>query len=465
MKKLFTVILAVVLGLCCVSCDSNHRGKDFVATVKIGYYEAGYGTEFMDYWTEEYNKAHSDEKIDFQIDSNVAASSIGTSLENEASMNDIYLSLATNWAGWARSGWIEPIDDLYEMTNDDGTKFEDAFISGMDTYGSLDGHRYVVPQSGPLANGFVYSEKIFNQHGWKVPKTVEELYDLVDQINADPVNNDSNSKNDIAPFAWGGQVMSYWNAVVQSWWSQYEGADYMIDFYQNPSAEKYKNREGLKKALQIFENLICTGEGTPKNSLPGAMGKNHLIMQNDFIQGRAAMCSGVYGIVNETKLLIDDDFNMKIFSPAIDGAKTGEDGKPLTISVCSDFDFMFIAKQSNVKDYAKKFILWISTKDMASAYIKYTSGGSPYEYNPEKLDNLNSLTQSMIDATDDHFIVVQSGSDNLINQLGKITCWPMGEPYIDMLLNNKSVNKVLEEQYYYVISKWSQWEKDAGITT
>ncbi len=467
-KKLISMLLSIctVFGVCAsaTGCgDDAAKKAGTVATVKIGYYKAGYGTEFMDYWTEEYNKAHPDEKIYFDIDHTVGASGIGMALENNAGICDIYLSLATNWAGWARSGWIEPLDDLYTMKNDDGVVFEDAFIGGLEEYGKLDGTRYVLPQSGPLANGFVYSEKMFEEHNWPVPTTVEELYELVDIINNDPVNKDADKNNDIAPFAFGGQVMAYWNTVVQGWANQYDGAEAVRDFYVNPSPDKYKTREGTKKALQIFQNLICSGEGTAINSIPGAMGKNHLLMQNDFVLGKAAMVSGAYGIVNETAAIIDPDARLKMFWPHIEGAQTAEDGEPMIVGCGNEFDFMFIAKNSKVKDYAKKFLLWISTQDMASAYIRYTNGGSPYKHNPDKLGTLHSLTQSMLDHTNDHFISVIGTSEHPITQYGKITFWPCGEPYTQMLTQNMTPTQVINQNYNYVKSNWSTWEKDSGM--
>ncbi len=469
MKKFISMLLSVctVFGLVACGKGKEESKGDYVATVKIGYYEAGYGEGFMDYWTKEYNKAHPDEKIKFKIDPNVGASSIGSALENNAGLNDIYLSLATSWAGWARRGWIEPLDDLYQMTNEDGVKFEDAFIGGFEEYGYLDGNRYVIPQSGPAGNGFVYSEKMFNEHGWIVPTTVDELFTLIDQINNDPVNKDSNKNNDIAPFAWGGQVAAYWNTVVQMWANQIDGPEKLKDFYVNPSADKYKpeNRQGLKKALQTFERMICSGEGEPINSIDGAVSKNHLLMQNDFVLGRAAMVSGVYGLVNETKDIIDPDCNLRIFFPAIEGAHTAEDGTPLNIGCGTEFDFMFIAKASKVKDYAKKFLLWISTKDMASAYIRYTHGGSPFVHNPETLGELDTLTRDMVNmASADNWVTVVGTSEHPITQYGKITVWPMGEPYSTMVLQNWSAQKVLDEQYKYVVSNWSTWEHDSGLT-
>jgi hypothetical protein len=465
MKKFIALLLSFATVFSLAACGGGGGGGDYVATIKIGYYEAGYGTEFMDFWTEEYNKAHPDEQIYFDIDPNVGAAGIGSALENEAGMMDIYLSLATNWAGWARAGWIEPLDDLYEMENADGVKFEDAFASeGFAEYGKLDGHRYVIPQSGPMGNGFVYSEKMFQEHGWEVPETVDDLFELVETINNDPVNKDNNPNNDIAPFAWGGQVAAYWNTVVSMWEAQYEGPEYMEDFYQNPSPEKYATRTGLKKALTIFQDLICSGEGTAINSISGAMGKNHLLMQNDFVQGRAAMVSGIYGIVNETKEIIDEDCNLKCFLPTIDGAKLAPNGKPYTVMAGTDFDFMFIAKASKVKDYAKKFLLWISTQDMASAYIKYTAGGSPFKYNPDKLDGLHSLVRSAVDmAAQENFVVISTVSSHPINQLGKIVLWPMGEPYSSMVTLNTSPAKVIADNAAWVANNWATWERDSGM--
>ena len=196
------------------------------------------------------------------------------------------------------------------------------------------------------------------------------------------------------------------------------------------------------------------------------MGKNHLLLQKDFVQYRAAMISGIYGIVNETKEYIDPDCDLKIFLPAIDGAKTDDDGNPLIVIAgdATQNDFMFIAKASEVKEYAKKFLVWLSTKDMASAYIRYTAGGSPYKYDPDKLDGITSLTRSCLEmASKPNFVVVDTTTDDPIVKLGKITMWPQGEPYSSMVLQNKSPSSVIKSQATYVASQWPEWERLAGV--
>ena len=435
---------------------------EYAAELRIGYYQAGYGKEFMDFWTTEYNKAHPGEQLKFIIDDTVTASSIGTRLENNAELCDVFFSLATDWASWVRSGWVEPLDDLYAMQNDDGTVFAEAFTDGMEEYGQLNGQQWVVPASGAAATGFVYSQKLFDEHKWKVPETVDELYDLVDEINQLPCNTDDNPLNDLAPFAWGGQVMSYWNSVVTRWWAQYDGAEKIKSFYDPQSAETYKDRKGLEEALNVFRNLICTGEGEPKNSMQGAMSKNNILMQNDFVQGKAAMLVGVYGVLNETSAIVPEDFDMRMFMPYIDGAKKGENDKPINIIVYTDFDFMFIPKASQNKDYAKKFLLWISTQDMAAAYLKYTNSLSSFACDTANVEGLPSLTQSIVENSKDMEIVIGT-SDNPLTQSGKIVVWPAGEPYTSMVLKNKTPKEIIEEQYQYVAARWDTWEEDAGV--
>ena len=464
MKKLTALLMIIVMALCVFGAckKAAEDNTNYAAELRIGYYQAGYGKEFMNYWTSEYNKAHPDEQIKFIVDDTVMASSIGTRLENSAELCDIFFSLATDWASWVRSGWVEPLDDLYTMKNDDGTVFADAFTDGMEQYGQLNGERWVIPVSGASATGFVYSQKLFDEQGWEIPQTVDDLYELVDKINQLPCNTDSNPLNDLAPFAWGGQVMSYWNSVVTRWWAQYDGAEKIKAFYDPESAEVYKDRTGLKEALEIFRNLICTGEGEPKNSLQGAMSKNNILMQNDFVQGKAAMLVGVYGVLNETASIIPDDFDMRMFMPYIEEAQKDADGNPINIIICTDFDFMFIPKASTNKDYAKKFLLWISTQDMAAAYLKYTNSLSSFECDTSKVEGLSSLTQSIVENSKDMEIVIGT-SDNPLTQSGKIVVWPAGEPYTSMVLKNKTPSEVITEQYQYVASRWPTWTEDAGM--
>ena len=469
-KVFLAAMLACILALSCVGCKGDEEivlGDDYVGTLKIGYYEAGYGKEFMKAWTEGYNEAHPDAKIYFDVDDTVATGAIGNRLETKSELCDIFMGLATNWQDWARKGFLEPLDDLYTMTNDDGNVFEEAMLDGYATYGKINGTRYVVPVSAGV-NGFAYDRRLFRENGLKVPVTVDDLFDVVEQINALPCNNDSDINNDIAPFAWGGQVAAYWNVPVMTWWAQYDGEDKINEFYQMESPDVYKNREGLKKALEIFRQLICTGEGTTKNSLPKAMSKNHIMMQNDFVLGRAAMLVSMGGVYNETKDIIDEEFEMDMFpTPYIDGAKKDENGNYIDVAMATDFDFMIIPKEAENKELAKKFLLWVSTEEMAKAYLQHTGTTmSTFKFDFSEVDSIPGLpemSKSMVRAIAKTKTLICS-SDNPLVESGRLTTWAgTGAPYTTMVLDNKSPTEILNMGYDFASVNWDTYRKELGM--
>lgn len=466
-KKILTITTAFVLMLTAVfSACGETDNTNYVGTVKIGYMRAGYGIEFAEVWTEEYNKAHPDEQIKFIIDDAVDGGYIGSRLDTESEICDIFMSMEQSWQNWARSGWIEPLDDLMEMTNDDGKVFGDVLQDSYDVYGLLDGKRYVLPMCGPSAPGFTYNATMFEELGLgDPPTTVTELKALVDKINALPVNNDSNKNNDIAPFAWGGLVPSYWNSAVLTWWAQLDGEEKLKEFYEMETVEVYapNARPGLKKALELFRELICTGTGVPKNSLDGAMSKNNIRMQNDFVLGKAAMMVGVYGVENETKDLIDPDTVLKMFYiPYIDGTQE-KDGKPIKIMALEGQDFMFIPSASKNKELAKKFLLWISTERMCREFTRTTSFAAPFKYDRDNIEGVSALTQSMMDASEDIVMVGHSFSSNpIVNQLQLFVFGANWPPYADMVTKNMTPQEVLETAYSTAKAKWGPLSEQFG---
>lgn len=460
--KLVTFVLLAVLALSSFAGCGDRGLGDCVAEVTIGYNEAGYGNDYLKYWAQKYNEAHPDEKIKFDFDN--AVGSISSRLQNNSEIKDIFISLATNWQSWARSGWLEPLDDLYAMTNEDGNVFGETFRGGFENYGKINNVRYVMPQSGAGSGGFVYSKKLFDTYGWEVPHTITDLYALVDKINALPCNTDKNPNNDLAPFAWGGQVIGYWNWFIYAIWGQVEGEEKLNEFWQAESPEIYKDMPGLQRGLEIFRELICTGEGVPKNSLDGAMSKNHIFSQNDFVQGKAAMLINIGGVYNETKKTIPDDFDMRMFPyPYVEDAKKDENGDYININVATDFDFICIPKTAKNKEYAKKFLCFISTNEAAQIYTKYTGGPSPFVYDMTHIEGLDGFIQSIMEASQ-NVRCVMAISENPLVEAGKINVFPStGVPYGDMIQKNLKVSTILTTNYNYAVANWNNWKADIGL--
>lgn len=461
---LLTFIMALPLGL--IACGGDVDEVNYVGTVKIGYARAGYGREFAEAWTEGYNLAHPDEQIKFVIDDAVDSGVIGGRLETNSQMCDIFMVLETGWHDWARAGWIEPLDDIMDDVNEDGKVFGDVLKDEYETYGIIDGKRYVLPQSGNAASGFAYDETLWKKHNLgEPPKTVDELKALVEKINNLPCNTDADEDNDIAPFAWGGMVAGYWNSPVYSWWAQYDGYDKVKEFFEMETVDVYseENRPGLKKALELFRELICTGQGVPKNSLKGAISKNHVLMQNDFVLGKAAMLVGVNGLQNETEKLVDPDSVFKMFyTPYIDGAKVDQEtGEPIKIGISLGQDFMFIPSASQNKELAKKFLVWISTEEMCRSYSRYSSFVAPYYYNTENIEGVSPLTQSLLDESEGIQMLGSIYSSNPIVMQLRLGIWGGNTaPYESMVVNNLTPSQALRNAESFARSQWQALQNE-----
>ncbi|MBP5467511.1 MAG: extracellular solute-binding protein, partial [Clostridia bacterium] len=246
------------------------------------------------------------------------------------------------------------------------------------------------------------------------------------------------------------------------WWAQYDGEEKVKEFFDMEEVEVYDRRTGLEEGLKLFRELICTGEGVPKNSLPGAMSQNHVRMQNAFVLGKAAMLVGVYGLQNETAKLVSEDSVLKMFyTPFIDGAKTDEQGNPIKIMITDGQDFMFIPKASKNKDLAKKFLCWISTNEMCRAYTRYTSFAAPYKYNTDNIEGISALAQCMIDETKDIVMVGHIFSENpIVNQLRLLVWGSNSSPYDKMVLNNITPREALQGASDFAKGQWSNLQRE-----
>ena len=473
-KKVLVLLMSLLIlssfGLAACDRGGPSGGGNYVGTLRIGFYRAGYG-DFVTPMAEAYNRAHPDEQINFIVDDTVDALFIKSKLETGAEDFDLYYVMQSGWADYAAKGYLAPLDDLMDMTNEDGNKYSEVLREEYTNYGVLNGKRYLVPQSGASAGGFAYNEVMFNQYGWEAPTTLDELRDLVDKINALPCNTDSDPDNNIAPFAWGGSVAGMWNAAVWSWWGQYDGQEALEEFYAMETVDVFKpeNRQGLEKALEIFQEFSCSGEGTPINALDGCMSKNHLTMQRDFVMGKAAMQAGVYGLVNETKEIIDPEKTVLRFfyAPFVDGAKVDEEtGEPIKISVNLGQDFAYVPAKSHNIDLAKKFILWTSTQDMCRLYSQSTAFPAPYYADYSNIEGADKITQDILDATQEAVIVGYTNTTNPISNQERLNIWTgTGDPYQDMVLNNTSPKTVLQRCYDYVNTDeiWgAYWEEFFG---
>ena len=184
-------------------------------------------------------------------------------------------------------------------------------------------HYYIFPASTTVT-GIVYNKTMFDENGWTVPTTVEELTALCEKIVTD-----TNGK--VKPFVYPGTVGGgYWDFVGQNWWLQASGLEKMEEFMKFESPELFNADKssspsyGKLKMLQTFENLLAKNRSKYIVALSASY--DHLQAQQAFGAGKAAMIPNGSWIQNESGEDIEDEIRMMPV-PFLKDALKDENGK------------------------------------------------------------------------------------------------------------------------------------------
>lgn len=408
-------------------------------TIWIAFAETGYGRAFLEEWIKEFQEANPDKDYEFYLEGDPQMTAeIYTRLSTHNEVPDLFFSLDTNWQQWAARGLLHNLDEVYGAAVDEsGMKMVDFLQENIRDFGKLsDGHYYVVPWSDGV-NGLIYNYTMFEQYGWEVPETVDELMVLIDEINALDCNHDDNKDNDIAPFAWSGTQANYWDFVVDNWWAQYEGEQAYNEFFTFEDPITY-TQQGRVEALRVFNDLLVNENtyAAPKNSIEGAMGTTYTLAQTAFIQGKSAMIPNGPWLENEMREVMPEDFEMRMMpTPFIEGAKKDENGEYIRINASSAGDFFCIPKEAPNIDGAIEFLKFINTRASVESYTRVTGAMRPFQYRGSEVEGLNvsNFMRSCLEIYENSTTVYYYSTSpmNWANRLGK---WPqIGSPYVAMI--------------------------------
>ena len=443
MKKVVLVLLSITLTLSLAACGKKKAdsGKERLV---IAFAEAGYGRG----WLENLEAAFEaeNENVDIILDGNPnMTANAGPKIESGRDLADIYFLLETNWQRWATRGYLEPLDDLYEMETEPGVTLEDKLIDEVVEFGRIGDNMYALPWNDGVT-GLVYNSKMFRDKGWEVPETVNDLIDLTEQIKTEGAG--------VKPFTWPGQYSAYWNFVVYGWWAQYEGLEAMNEFYQFESPEVFK-QEGKLKALEAYETLI----GDQSNSTAGVNGLIHTQAQMQFINGFAAMIPNGLWIESEMKAALPAGFEMKMMPiPTIEGAKEPKINNSML------GDFIVVPKQARNKELAKEFLRFMAEDKQLLQYTKDTGTPRPFEYDPTTIEGLSPFILSALEIWKNSKSFYIISKSPLYYGVYVNTFPKSGAPYGDIYLGEESAQSVWNGDYQYVFERWDEFKRNAGMT-
>lgn len=210
---------------------------------------------------------------------------------------------------WGQPAFIDEVIDagiLAELNIDDYKEY--GFLEGSLNGFSKHGNLYGLPRTSDVM-GFFYNEKMFEDNGWEVPQTYDELLALADTINATgmiPVSMDGADKWPLA---------IYYNDILVKLHG--EG---IMDFQVSAIEAKDWSAPELLEAAQILQETAQAGLFQT-----GFETSDYGTSMNLFANGQAAMFymgSWETSMANNEDVIPEVRENINVFTmPVIDGGK------------------------------------------------------------------------------------------------------------------------------------------------
>lgn len=201
---------------------------------------------------------------------------------------------------------LEELDDVLDAENLEGEKIRDTLFGGVEAPGTFDG-RFVALNYVMTVYGIWYSSTLFEENGWEVPTSWQDLKALGEAAKA---------KGKYL-FLWGKEAATYYQTMVVDSAVIQAGDDFRIPFENlDPNAWSHP---AVQSILEILHDLIASGYVKP-----GGAGTQFTQAQSQWSLDQEALLypSGSW-IENEMKKTTADNFKMKgIAELPLDGNQT-----------------------------------------------------------------------------------------------------------------------------------------------
>ena len=450
-KRFLPAALAAVLALS-AGCGSNaNKGSNGVEQIYVGYYEGAFLDSHWKSWEALYNAAHPNEKVELILEGDPA---YGMALENTLMTGvtpDIITSPMT-WRLFASKGWLEPLGDVYRSEFNSSMTMEEALNDEIADNLLFKNEYYAIPFSEYMT-GIAVNKGFFDEHGWDLPKTMTDMLDIVDKINALPENHDADGGNDVYPFVWSGvNAQYYWNYIMNTWWANYGGISEISTFKQMESPEVYYT-EARIKAVDALLTLIG-GNGTPKNCAPGVIGLNLTDSQMMFAAGQAVMLPNASWLETEIASNMPEGFEMALIAPpTIEGSKESD-------NLYGHVDeWLIIPAAAQNKDAAKKFVSFIFSEEGLLDLFRTTNTTSAFkvDYSKAVSDDMTEWSRSVLALRSEKNIFYSEGSSPFIYS-GLASFWQT-KMVTQMVTEGQTAEQIVRYDYEQVQKDWSSWQK------
>ena len=187
------------------------------------------------------------------------------------------------------------LDDVYNATPKGESKpIKEKLLDGYaDQYLHEDGHYYLADWATGLG-ALYYNVDKFEEKGYEVPVTSDDLYLLCQEIKAD----------NLMPFIV--TETEYWHMQFYTFWAQYEGLEEYENYHNGIDSKTGKisknvvNQTGRLRALETIEEYLDYGKGF---TTADSQNQTYMANQSDFFKGEALMYYSGTWLENEMSQL------------------------------------------------------------------------------------------------------------------------------------------------------------------
>jgi N-acetylglucosamine transport system substrate-binding protein len=287
------------------------RGKDPVEqmgeqVMEGVFFQGGYGLQWVFDTAEEFERAHPNIKA--FVWGNPRAWDQTRPRFLSGNPPDVFWGIH-NINFWVNldNGLVANLDSLMDSPayGQEHLSFKETFMSGSLQEGQYEGRQYFLPITYAV-NGIWYNQRMFEEHGWQVPKTWDALLVLCAHIKETTA---------IAPFTHQGKYPSYFGMIYRGLIYKLGGEALLVDL-DNLEPGAWQRPEVIK-AAHLSRQIIADGY-----VLEGSSSFSHTEAQMIWLQEKAAMIPCGTWLESEMKNALPPGFEMRIMPVPgfIDGA-------------------------------------------------------------------------------------------------------------------------------------------------
>ncbi len=384
MKRLIISMLALILISGCSSSEtgsSKNKGeKEGKVSIEVMMFEGGFGSEWVKESAQQYMDAN--ENVEVKV---TASPDIHQQLQTRFLSGDvpdlINPGASFDIQGVIKEDMIEDLDEeLQGNAYDSDKKWIDTFEAGQFNL-QKEGKTYGIPTI--FSPGYIwwYDEKLFEDNGWDLPQTQEDLYKLKEEAE----------KEGIAVFTVPGKHPGYY------FYGSFMPLVERIGGKQ-PILDAFNLKEGAWQSEAIIEAAKETQRMVKEGLfLEGTFGLSHTEAQTLFFQRKALFVTAGSWLEGEMQDVIPEDFKLRAINQPVVSSGSGEQLAPVSTGWGGAW---YVPSGSENKDETVKFLKFLSSKQEVEKMVKMKGLASVVKGTDEAIESeaLKSALKVLQDA-------------------------------------------------------------------